>query len=80
MVGLQVPNSRLKAFDTEIQDGKILLMLDVPSSALRGNPRRHRAHASRRRPIAATSPPSPRFRRTDEAGVGTIIESAIIVS
>lgn len=32
MVGLQVPNSRLKAFDQEIQEGKILLMLDVPSS------------------------------------------------
>ena len=32
MVGLQVPNSRLKSFDHEIQDGKILLMLDVPSS------------------------------------------------
>ena len=31
MVGMQVPNSRLKAFDSEIQDGKILLMLDVPS-------------------------------------------------
>ena len=32
MVGMQVPNSRLKAFDTEIQGGKILLMLDVPST------------------------------------------------
>ena len=32
MVGLQVPNSRLKAFDPEIQEGKVLLMLDVPSS------------------------------------------------
>ena len=32
MVGLQVPNSKLKAFDHEIQEGKILLMLDVPSS------------------------------------------------
>lgn len=31
MVGLQVPNSRLKGFDREIQDGKILLMLDVPA-------------------------------------------------
>jgi uncharacterized membrane protein YeaQ/YmgE (transglycosylase-associated protein family) len=31
MVGLQVPNSRLKGFDKEIQDGKILLMLDVPA-------------------------------------------------
>lgn len=31
MVGLQVPNSRLKAFDPEIQEGKILLMLDVPA-------------------------------------------------
>jgi uncharacterized membrane protein YeaQ/YmgE (transglycosylase-associated protein family) len=31
MVGLQVPNSRLKGFDKDIQEGKILLMLDVPS-------------------------------------------------
>jgi uncharacterized membrane protein YeaQ/YmgE (transglycosylase-associated protein family) len=31
MVGLQVPNSRLKGFDKEIQEGKILLMLDVPA-------------------------------------------------
>ena len=32
MVGLQVPNSRLKPFEADIQDGKILLMLDVPGS------------------------------------------------
>jgi uncharacterized membrane protein YeaQ/YmgE (transglycosylase-associated protein family) len=32
MVGLQVPNSRLKAFEHDIDEGKILLMLDVPSS------------------------------------------------
>jgi len=32
MVGLQVPNSRLKPFEHEIQEGKILLMLDVPAS------------------------------------------------
>jgi uncharacterized membrane protein YeaQ/YmgE (transglycosylase-associated protein family) len=31
MVGLQVPNSRLKAFEGEIQQGKLLLMLDVPA-------------------------------------------------
>ena len=31
MVGLQVPNSRLKAFEQEIEEGKILLMLDVPA-------------------------------------------------
>jgi len=30
MVGLQVPNSRLKGFDKDLQDGKVLLMLDVP--------------------------------------------------
>jgi hypothetical protein len=30
MVGLQVPNSRLTAFEDDIQAGKILLMLDVP--------------------------------------------------
>ena len=32
IVGLQVPNSRLKPFEGEIEDGKILLMLDVPAS------------------------------------------------
>jgi hypothetical protein len=32
MVGLQVPNSRLKPFEKEIAEGRILLMLDVPSS------------------------------------------------
>ena len=31
MVGLQVPNSRLRAFEPEIEEGHILLMLDVPS-------------------------------------------------
>jgi hypothetical protein len=31
MVGLQVPNSRLKGFEKEIEEGKILLMLDVPA-------------------------------------------------
>lgn len=30
MVGLQVPNSRLKGFEHELEEGKILLMLDVP--------------------------------------------------
>jgi uncharacterized membrane protein YeaQ/YmgE (transglycosylase-associated protein family) len=32
MVGLQVPNSRLRAFDPDIQEGKILLMLDIPAA------------------------------------------------
>ena len=32
MVGLQVPNSRLKGFEHDIEEGKILLMLDVPAS------------------------------------------------
>ena len=31
MIGLQVPNSRLRDFEQEIAEGKILLMLDVPS-------------------------------------------------
>ncbi len=31
MVGMQVPNSRLRNFEGELQEGKILLMLDVPS-------------------------------------------------
>src|ERR1700716_1350780 len=31
MVGLQVPNSRLKGFEKELEEGKLLLMLDVPS-------------------------------------------------
>jgi hypothetical protein len=36
MVGLQVPNSRLKAFDHDIEAGKILLMLDVPAGRYEG--------------------------------------------
>lgn len=32
MVGLQVPNSRLKAFEQELAQGRILLMLDVPAA------------------------------------------------
>jgi len=32
MVGLQVPNSRLGAFQKELEDGRVLLMLDVPAS------------------------------------------------
>jgi uncharacterized membrane protein YeaQ/YmgE (transglycosylase-associated protein family) len=31
MVGLQVPNSRLKGFEKELEEGKVLLMLDVPA-------------------------------------------------
>ena len=31
MVGLQVPNSRLRGFEHDIEEGKILLMLDVPA-------------------------------------------------
>ena len=31
MMGLQVPNSRLKPFYRDLDDGKVLLMLDVPS-------------------------------------------------
>ena len=30
MVGLQVPNSRLRGFEPDIEAGKVLLMLDVP--------------------------------------------------
>lgn len=32
MVGLQVPNSRLKPFEADLQAGRILLMLDLPSA------------------------------------------------
>lgn len=32
MVGLQVPNSRLRGFDPDLEVGRILLILDVPSS------------------------------------------------
>jgi len=32
LVGMAVPNSRLKLFQTEIESGKILLMVDVPPS------------------------------------------------
>ena len=35
MIGLQVPNSRLREFEAEIADGKILLMLDVPAGRYR---------------------------------------------
>ena len=31
MMGLQVPNSRLRGFEEEIEMGRILLMLDVPA-------------------------------------------------
>jgi uncharacterized membrane protein YeaQ/YmgE (transglycosylase-associated protein family) len=31
MVGLQVPNSRLRAFQQDLEEGRVLLMLDVPS-------------------------------------------------
>jgi len=31
MMGLQLPNSRLKPFHHELDEGKVLLMLDVPS-------------------------------------------------
>jgi len=31
MIGLSVPNSRLRDFEHEIAEGKILLMLDVPA-------------------------------------------------
>lgn len=31
MVGLQVPNSRLRGFDHDLEEGRILLMLDVPA-------------------------------------------------
>ena len=34
MVGLQVPNSRLKPFEQDIQAGKVLVMLDIPMSRL----------------------------------------------
>jgi uncharacterized membrane protein YeaQ/YmgE (transglycosylase-associated protein family) len=32
MLGLQVPNTQLKAFEQDLQEGKILLMLDLPAS------------------------------------------------
>ena len=35
MVGMQVPNSRLKGFEPDLQEGKVLLMLDVPSGRYR---------------------------------------------
>ena len=34
LVGMSVPNSRLKLFEAEIESGKILLMVDVPPSRL----------------------------------------------
>lgn len=32
MVGLQVPNSHLREFQPDLEQGKVLLMLDVPAS------------------------------------------------
>jgi len=32
MVGLQVPNSRLRAFERDLVEGHVLLILDVPAS------------------------------------------------
>lgn len=32
MVGLQIPNSRLKGFEQDLENGRILLILDVPSA------------------------------------------------
>jgi hypothetical protein len=32
MVGMQVPNSRLKGFEDDLEHGKVLLMLDVPAA------------------------------------------------
>jgi len=32
MVGLQIPNSRLKGFEKELEEGHVLLMIDVPSA------------------------------------------------
>jgi hypothetical protein len=34
LVGMAVPNSRLKAFHAELESGKILLMVDVPPSRI----------------------------------------------
>ena len=31
MMGLQVPNTQLKGFEQELEEGKVLLMLDVPA-------------------------------------------------
>jgi hypothetical protein len=31
MLGLQVPNTRLKGFEHDLEEGRILLMLDVPA-------------------------------------------------
>jgi hypothetical protein len=35
MMGMQVPNSRLKPFWRDLDEGKVLLMLDVPASRYR---------------------------------------------
>jgi hypothetical protein len=60
MVGLQVPNSRLKAFERDIEGGKILLMLDVPAE----RQDEVRAIIAKRHPEAAdkgTEPTVPAF-------------------
>ena len=60
MVGLQVPNSRLRAFQEDIDSGRILLILDVPSA----RQDEVRAIIARRHPEAAdggTEPTVPAF-------------------
>ena len=60
MVGLQVPNSRLKAFENDIESGRILLILDVPAE----RQDEVRAIIARRHPGAAdkgTEPTVPAF-------------------
>jgi hypothetical protein len=61
MMGLQVPNTQLKGFEQELQDGKILLMLDVPAGRYDEIRVDHRAHPSRSGRPRATSPRVPAF-------------------
>ena len=60
LVASSVPNSRLKAFQSELEAGKILLMLDAPPSRIDElTSLVHRRHPEAARGIEATSPAFP---------------------
>jgi hypothetical protein len=60
LVASSVPNSRLKAFESELEAGKILLMLDAPPSRIEElTSLVHQRHPEAARGIEATSPAFP---------------------
>ena len=60
LVASSVPNSRLKAFESELEAGKILLMLEAPTSRIEELTNLvHQRHPEAARGIEATSPAFP---------------------